>query len=192
MDRRENRRRLARPRLVALAAAGTLVLSLAITAVATSQTPVDWRGLPSLKRAMEERAEQFRLQGQANRAPKDPVKAPAAPPQSDAAPPRGIIAEGQAPFSSQDAVIRNQWQDVVDGAWVHAYAGALASDRSQGLVIVVRRPLDGSAITGDRYLTPTKAGAVHFVTANGLQLVLRSQSGGQLTFDLPSGTFAPP
>ena len=126
-----------------------------------------------------------------NRAAKPAVLSAAGPtPAPDQARPRGIIEEVQGPFSSQEITVENAWQEQVNGQWVQVYAGALASDPAQGVVIVLAQTSAG--ITGSRHPTPVKAGAVRLVRADGLRLTLVAASGATSYFDAAARQFVPP
>ncbi|MBI4497919.1 MAG: hypothetical protein HY689_08490 [Chloroflexi bacterium] len=171
--------------LTVLTVAVLAVFSLPLTQV--TAFPPD-TSLPPEKQALEERYARDRAT--ARQTPKDHQQGP--PPQTPGQRPlrpRGLIEHGQAPFSSQDVVVRNQWQDEVNGAWVHVYAGALAGDPEQGMVVVVTESADGMLGTAHRYPTPNQSGAVRIVKAEGTTLVLVAPGGPPFTFDVQSGTF---
>ena len=93
------------------------------------------------------------------------------------------------------------WQAVEADKRIAVYAGALAGDRAQGLVIVEVASLPkpstvpaftkpGGAFQDDQirsftpFPTPTKDGAVEIVGAQGQRLTLRAESGKILVFDV--------
>lgn len=128
---------------------------------------------------------------QADAAAKPSGLRPAGPtPAPDLARPRGIVEEVQGPFSSQEITVENAWQEQVNGQWVQVYAGALASDPAQGVVIVLAQTSEG--MTGSRHPTPVKAGAVRLVSADGLRLTLVAASGATIYFDAAARQFVPP
>jgi len=128
---------------------------------------------------------------QADAAAKPSGLRPAGPtPAPDLARPRGIVEEVQGPFSSQEITVENAWQEQVNGQWVQVYAGALASDPAQGVVIVLAQTSEG--MSGSRHPTPVKAGAVRLVSADGLRLTLVAASGATIYFDAAARQFVPP
>jgi hypothetical protein len=116
-------------------------------------------------------------------------------------PPTGIIPV-TAPFSAQTYILSEQgWQAVESGRRIAVYAGALTSDRAQGLVIVEVASLPkpsavpaftkpGGELNDEQsrsftpFPTPTKEGAVAIVSAQGQRLTLRAESGKTLIFDV--------
>ena len=97
------------------------------------------------------------------------------------------IFEDQPPFHSSEAIITNQWQDQVNGEWVHVYAGALPENPLQGMVIVLVEPIEATGTVeskpGGQYLTPTQSGAVTIVSAQGTLLTLETDHGKRFLFD---------
>src|SRR5438105_12145752 len=58
------------------------------------------------------------------------------------APPQGVIQSGQAPFPASEYAFVNQWQAKVGNQWVQVYAGTVADDPSQGVVVIRRSAPD--------------------------------------------------
>jgi hypothetical protein len=85
-----------------------------------------------------------------------------------------------------DVKIENVWQEKVLGGYVQAYAGSLAKDSTQGIVIVLS---ESPGLEGGRFLTPQKSGAVRIVEADGFRLVLQANGGETYYFDIPSLSF---
>jgi hypothetical protein len=98
----------------------------------------------------------------------------------------GIIQYPSAPFPITEYKITNAWQDMVDGKYVLVFAGTLAIDPEQGVVIgLVESPRQYS-----QYLTPTKNGAICIIDMKGLRLVIRSAENNQTYyFDVPAQKF---
>lgn len=146
------------------------------------------------KRAVAERWLQQRAaaEAQAVLRPTAVVKGPPAPPAPGSLPerPRGIIAESQAPLSSEDVKVDNQWQDQMGGEWVHAYAGVAAHDPTQGVVVVLAKSGGGT------YPTPSRSGSVHFTSANATvnatRLTLEATTGATFVFDVTTRAFVSP
>jgi hypothetical protein len=101
----------------------------------------------------------------------------------------GIRDVQMSPFSSQEALVENQWQEVVSGELVVVYAGRLTQTPDQGFVAVQMGTRSSKTFSLQRYLTPAQAGAVKIVDVNGLQLTLRAADGTTFAFDVPSRTF---
>ncbi len=108
----------------------------------------------------------------------------------------GIIVEsGQAPFPAMMYLFENQWYAQVGNEYVNVWTGAEGSDPSQGVVVVAYLPVPGTNTTprpGARYLTPSKAGSVRIVDADGMRLKLVAKNGASFTFDVASGKFVSP
>lgn len=96
-----------------------------------------------------------------------------------------IVETGQAPFPSESYTFENRWYEVKDGRSIVVYAGALAQEPSQGVLIVVVQTLNYGPVpgAGGYYPTPLKAGAVRVVDAEGEVLTLSSESGMDFVFD---------
>ena len=98
----------------------------------------------------------------------------------------GIIEHPSVPFSRTEYVITNAWQDMVDGEYVLVFAGTLATDPEQGVIIVFRESLRQFR----RYSTPTKSGTISIVDTKGLRLIIRSSYNNLIYyFDVPAQKF---
>lgn len=97
----------------------------------------------------------------------------------------GIIEGEMVPFRPEDVLITNQWQEVVNGRWTHAYAGRLGQDAAQGVLIV---SVEGSP-DGGRFLTPLGGGALRLLAVEGARLTLQDETGALFTFDIPAMQF---
>lgn len=128
---------------------------------------------------------------------------------------RGIRDIQISPFHSQDAIVENQWQDLVNGEHVKVYAGLITGEPEQGFVAVstwkagdkgstqgkfLPTPIDPTPSliplwTGStpepiiKYRTPIKAGAVKITSVDGLLFTLTAEDGTTFIFDLASRTF---
>jgi len=188
--------------------AATLGLSLAAAISVAGAALVLGGGsgdrLPSQKQAALDRIAHERAVGQADPAPKDPAAGPlfSTNPQPSAAAlfpgvkttaaGGGLIVEtGNGPPGAKDSVWLNLWQE--DGATrsVAVYAGGVADDPDQGLVVfIVSGPPPAFANTVEQDLpTPTRAGAVRVEAATGEVLTLLATDGTRFTFDAGTGTF---
>jgi hypothetical protein len=123
-------------------------------------------------------------------------------PQSrpDPKPPAPGLMPVSSPFSSGQYLVGELgWQEVRGARTKIVYAGALAPDPSQGIVIVttwvVRASSDATAAAGPAmtfvaHLTPAKVGPVEIVAADGSVLTLRTSDGTKpLRFDVATGAF---
>jgi hypothetical protein len=189
--------------------AGLLVAALAagIAAVAAAQGPGDGSGghpaggvagppLPPQKQAILDRIAQFKAA-----LPNDPAAKAAAiahnpgPPAATAETPplNGILDTSQAPFAPGRYLIENRWQEL-RGATLHQlYAGADASDPSQGVVVeqLILWP-DDRDLTVAEFRTPVKAGALKVTSVEGHLATLTSANGTQFVFDLAANRFVSP
>lgn len=108
-----------------------------------------------------------------------PTLDPNATPAPTVAIPHGISDWLQPPFSTQDVVVTNQWNDQLDGVWLTAYAGALGQDPQQGVVITV--DAQGNYV---RYLLGANSGAARFTAADGLRVTVETSTGLSFTLDM--------
>ena len=141
---------------------------------ASSQGPI-----PAAKRDREAKDASRRRN---DRAPK-PSDTRAPRPASSATPgwQRGIIDDDESPSSA--FAIRNRWVGRVRGGDVAVFAGASASDGTQGVVVVQQLADDGSAGAPRSFDTPTRAGAVHVTAVQGSRVTLVAEDGTTFTFD---------
>jgi len=97
----------------------------------------------------------------------------------------GIIENPSVPFSSMDFKITNAWQELVNGNYILIFAGSLANDPNQGVLLLE------SDIPGDSggYLTPRKNGTIRIVMVKGLRLVLETPTNDLFYFDVPARRF---
>lgn len=97
--------------------------------------------------------------------------------------PSGILSDFSVPFSSESVRIENMWQRDIEGELVQVYAGSLAYDPEQGIVIVVVMNRDDRDVKGERILSKEKNGALKIVEENGGKLILKSEKGVSYEFD---------
>jgi hypothetical protein len=149
---------------------------------------------PDLRQSLEEKlsafqtqqAAQNRIQALAAPKPADPCAlAPTPNPAAD--PPRatGILNEGAVPFPASQVTITNQWQEKLNGQWVHAYAGASVGAPQQGMVIITIE--DSPA--GGQFFTPDLNGPLTITAAENGRLTLVSNQGSTYYFDIPAMQF---
>jgi hypothetical protein len=93
-------------------------------------------------------------------------------------------------------VITSMWYAETGDTRLIAYAGALRDNpgtqvsASQGVVIIVVQTTQGAGLPGSgTYTSPGKTGPLRIVDANGERLVLESESGATLYFDVPTRQF---
>lgn len=102
----------------------------------------------------------------------------------------GLIVDSPlGPPGLFDAVFTNDWYETTPNDIVEVYAGHLAADSTQGVVIVaIWDTTHATWLSGGRYATPAKIGAVTIVGANG-ELVLLTGAASTISFDPRSGAF---
>ena len=147
---------------------------------ASSQGPI-----PAAKRDRESKDASRRA---GRRAPKPAnTRAPRPPASPTPGWQRGIIEDDESPSSA--FAIRNRWVGTIDGDDVAVFAGAAASDATQGVVVVQRLSADGSASPPRGFDTPTKDGAVHVTAVRGSRVTVVAEDGATFTFDLSTMRF---
>lgn len=99
----------------------------------------------------------------------------------------GIIDRPSVPFSGRRYEINNAWQELVDGDYILVFAGALATEPAQGILIVFH-DVDNSF---KFILAPIKGGRLRIVDAKGYRLVIQQANvDTRLYFDVPAMSFA--
>lgn len=108
----------------------------------------------------------------------------------------GIVNMHQGPFHSSVFAVRNFWQGPVASDWVLAYAGAKTNaDGTQGPGGIVLYTETTNSQGGfdlhplGTFLAPNGTTALTITATKGNLLLLRNQSGAQLTFDLVTRQF---
>ncbi len=101
--------------------------------------------------------------------------------------PRGISDWLQPPFSTQDVLISNQWNDQQNGVWLTAYAGALGQDSTRGVIIAV-----DSTGAYYRFELPAGSGAATFTAVDGLIVTAETASGQHYQLDMAALTLTGP
>jgi hypothetical protein len=179
------------------------VLATGLTAIAAAQGPGESSGghpggsggppLPPQKQAILDRIAQFKAGLPNNPAAKaNAIGNNPGPPTGEAEPPplNGILDISESPFAPGRYVIENRWQEL-RGATLHQlYAGADASDPSQGLVVeqLVIWPQDRDVSVAE-FRTPVTAGALKITSVDGNRASLTSENGTQFVFDLAANRF---
>jgi len=108
--------------------------------------------------------------------------------EAQADPPRktGIVADAPVPFPSATFTGSNQWQMWLNGRWVQVYAGALGSDPTQGVLVVVAENGGGT----DWVLAPAGSGLLTLVAEINNRLTVASAGGDTYYFDVSAMAFA--
>jgi len=101
--------------------------------------------------------------------------------------PTGILPGAPGPFSSQVLKVENQWQDQVNGYWMHLYAGVSGLDSSQGGVVLWIEDVESGGFFPD----PEPEGALTIVSLHGTRLELLSSEGNTRYFDVLAQQFIP-
>jgi hypothetical protein len=98
----------------------------------------------------------------------------------------GIIENPSVPFSTTDFVINNAWQEYIKGNYIIVYAGSMAKDLSQGILIVCLDDKRGCRI----FITPQKNGSLRIVGFNNARLIIQQENKQMdIFFDIPSLSF---
>jgi hypothetical protein len=158
--------------------------------------------LPPAKQAALDQAAADQAIGLANPAPKPPGNSPQVIPlgpqpltpqfpgvQTVNAGAGVIIESSAAPPGEKNAVWINLWQEQGESYAIGVYAGGVADDPTQGLVVWVRSgpAPEFSDVVGREILTPRRAGPVRVVAASGEVLTLLGADGTTFTFDASTG-----
>ncbi|KEO82902.1 hypothetical protein [Tumebacillus flagellatus] len=161
---------------------GLGVLALGITAVAasaTSRAPMD--SLPLAKQAIEDNYAKLK-ENAAKPAPKSTDTS--LKPVNHEQLPTGILDSFTPPFHSEDVTITNMWQKQEGGQLVQVYAGQLAGDTDQGVIIVRTTDADGITTTEDRIVTKEKAGSMKITADGNGKLSMKAVKGSSYEFDV--------
>ena len=108
--------------------------------------------------------------------------------EAQADPPRvtGIVADAPAPFPSVAFTAGNQWQGYLNERWIQVYAGALGSDPTRGVLVIVAENGGGT----DWVLTPAGSGLLTLVAETNNRLTVASAGGETYYFDVAARAFA--
>lgn len=101
--------------------------------------------------------------------------------------PTGILPGAPGPFSSQVLRVENQWQDQLNGYWMHLYAGVSGLDSNQGGVILWIEDVESGGFFSD----PEPEGALTIVSVHGTRLELQTSEGNTRYFDILAQQFIP-
>jgi hypothetical protein len=93
----------------------------------------------------------------------------------------GVIESGQSPFGPSYR-FRNRWQAQHGSTLRQVFAGAMGTDPSRGVAVVVVRAWPSGAVRSTRVLTPAgRHGALRIVATHGRVLTLRAADGVAVT-----------
>jgi hypothetical protein len=163
--------------------------------------PLSARDRESLeeKAGLEAFAQQVQQQARLHPPSVPPPTRPPAETSPNPPPPEGIVDVGP-PLPPEQYLIQNGWQQLVDDHLVQAFAGALAGDPSQGVVVVVTRAWDlqtmqpdlvDEEVSVETFPSPLRLGSLRVVSAQGSVLGLVSDQGIVLAFDVTARRFVP-
>lgn len=144
--------------------------------------------LPPGKQVIETAYYQTRIAGYQNPAPKDPIAAAPTPGPAYQYP-TGIINDGEAPLLAEEITIINRWQGPINGDLWIIYAGSYVNDPNQGLVVLSVLSDKQVNLVTEKFLTPTKAGAVKIVGIYNQRISLATNTGYSFIFDIPLKSF---
>lgn len=97
----------------------------------------------------------------------------------------GIINDGQAPLPGAIYAIENHWLGNVGRENVGVYAGSYRHASSDGVVVVIAHSLDLMSTSKPVEYRMRGTGAVRIIAANGSHLMLATEKGRQLQFQVP-------
>ncbi|GHO87887.1 hypothetical protein [Dictyobacter formicarum] len=108
----------------------------------------------------------------------------------------GIVSMRQGPFPASVFTVRNMWQGPVGSDWVLAYAGAKTNPDSTpgtGGIVLYTETVNAQGAFDlhplKTFLAPNGTTTLTITATNGNLLLLRSQNGTQLTFNLVTHQF---
>jgi type II secretory pathway pseudopilin PulG len=179
------------PVVVALLVAAALMMGLSVStfgAAAASSGPGALASQANItEKLMQLQIDQARAE-QARQMPKPPKPGPGAllqraviPP--DANWPAGILQTSLSPFPPDAYTIQNHYQALVNGQHLSVFAGSLANDPFQGVVIRLTLSLDLQHSSTKVFQTADRVGSLHVAQVSGAILTLTSSTGAAFQFD---------
>jgi hypothetical protein len=102
----------------------------------------------------------------------------------------GILEGVAGPFSSQDIVVVNLWQDELDTGFLQVFAGAYGLDPNRGVLVVLLTSGDRLHAAEERYPAPEANGALRIIGVEGTVLNLVAEDGTELSFELQSRQYS--
>jgi hypothetical protein len=119
----------------------------------------------------------------------DPLETPQLIPVEDSPFPTGIFEGGGATFRPNMAVMLNRWHGIVNGVPTIVFAGSPTNDPEQGVVFIMRMSGERKSVSWSSYPTPVRSGPVRILSAEGYRLILSTEAGDILYFDVPGDRF---
>jgi hypothetical protein len=119
----------------------------------------------------------------------DPLETPQLIPVEDPPFPTGIFEGGGATFRPNMAVMLNRWHGIVNGVPTIVFAGSPTNDPEQGVVFIMRMSGERKSVSWSSYPTPVRSGPVRILSAEGYHLILSTEAGDILYFDVPGDRF---
>lgn len=181
--------------------AGAAAAAVLIVVVGVSGADPSGPQLPPAKQAIEQAVAKLQAQGRVNPMPKGlpnpntDAGAAIVPPMGGRAAGDGVLfdsAQMSRPPTDRDDQFTSSWSLTSPGLNIDVWAGSLAVDPAQGLMMVVGWNTDRTSIVGGAtFTTPAKAGAETIIGASGHVLSLRSANGTTISFDPVAGVFLP-
>jgi hypothetical protein len=119
----------------------------------------------------------------------DPRETPVLIPVEDPPFPTGIFEGGAGTFRPSEATILNRWQGIVNGVMTDVFAGSRPSDPEQGMLFIMRMSGERRSVSWSIYPTPVRSGPVRILSAEEYRLVLSTEGGDILYFDVAADRF---
>ena len=119
----------------------------------------------------------------------DPRETPQLIPVEDSPFPTGIFEGGGDTFRPNMAVMLNRWHGIVNGVPTIVFAGYPTDDPEQGVVFIMRMSGERKSVSWSNYPTPVRSGPVRILSAEGYRLILSTEAGDILYFDVPGDRF---
>jgi len=144
------------------------------------------------RRSIEEKlaiAERIATQVSHPRATVDPRETPQLIPLEDAPFQTGIFEGSGGALRPAQAVLINRWQGIVNDVLTIVFAGYTGGDREQGIVYIQRMSGERKSVSWSSYPTPMRSGPVRILSAEGYRLILSTEAGDILYFDVPGDRF---
>lgn len=101
----------------------------------------------------------------------------------------GIFNHGSSSYKPSEVTITSAWQGIIYGNYYQIEVGALVSDPSQGVVYYKVMSSNFAVIDMGRILTPVKSGAITLTDEKSLRLIIETENGNNLYFDVQSKQF---
>jgi hypothetical protein len=119
----------------------------------------------------------------------DPLETPVLIPLENSPFQTGIFEGSGGALRPAQAVLFNRWQGIVNNVMTIVFAGYTGDDREQGVVYIQRISDETRSVYWSSYLTPVRSGPVRILRAEGYRLILSTEAGDILYFDVPGDRF---